>query len=126
MQYPEISVVVPCYKEAPVNWEKCIAIYEYLKQSFERFEIILVTDGSPDQTRENIIRLGNARPEIPLILIPFREKSRQRRGCQSRCSCLQIIVLFFIDADLTISITELKKFIPALDSADIVIASRLV
>ena len=126
MQYPEISVVVPCYKEAPVIEKNVLAIYEYLKQNFERFEIILVTDGSPDQTRENIIRLGNARPEIPLILIPFAKNQGKGAAVKAGVLASKYDPVLFIDADLTISITELKKFIPALDSADIVIASRLV
>lgn len=126
MRYPEISVVVPCYKEAEVIETNIRTLSDYLKERFDRFEIIVVTDGSPDQTRENIEQLGNTRPEIPIILIPFVKN--QGKGAAVRAGILasKYDPVLFIDADLTIPIDELEKFILALESADMAIASRLV
>lgn len=126
MRYPEISVVVPCYKEAEVIETNIRTLSDYLKERFERFEIIVVTDGSLDQTKENIEHLGNARPEIPIILIPFVKNQGKGSAVKAGILASKYDPVLFIDADLTIPINELEKFIPALESADMVIASRLV
>lgn len=46
-QSPKVSVVVPCYK---VEGELECCVNSILKQTFKAFELILVDDGSPDQT----------------------------------------------------------------------------
>lgn len=126
MPFNQISVVVPCYKEAGIIEANIQTLYDYLKESFEFFEIIIVTDGSPDGTRENVERYGNAHPYVPLILVPFA--ANQGKGAAVKAGVLvsKYDPVLFIDADLTIPIQELKKFISAIASADIAIASRLV
>lgn len=126
MGFSEISVVVPCYKEAGVIEANIQTLYEYLKTSFASFEIIIVTDGSPDDTRKNVERYGNAHPEVPLILIPFAKNQGKGAAVKAGVLASKYDPILFIDADLTIPIHELKKFMSAIVSADIAIASRLV
>lgn len=126
MPYPEISVVVPCYKEAEVIEANLKTLDTYLKGHFERYEIIVVIDGSPDRTRENVERLGNARPEIPLVLLPFAKNQGKGAAVKAGVLASRYDPVLFIDADLTIPIEELEKFLTALQSADMAIASRLV
>ena len=47
LHHVEISIVVPCYKVEKAL-ERCVE--SILKQTFDAFELILVDDGSPDQT----------------------------------------------------------------------------
>lgn len=126
MLHKEISVVIPCYREAEVIESTLCSIYAYLKEHFERFEIIVVTDGSPDDTRKNIERLGAVQPEIPLILIPFGKNQGKGAAVKAGVLASHYDPVLFIDADLTISIDELEEFVPALETADIAIASRLI
>lgn len=126
MQFDQISVVVPCYKEAEVIENTIKTLNEYLKGHFLHFEIIVVTDGSPDYTKENVERFGNAHPEIPLILIPFGKNQGKGAAVKAGVLVSKYDPILFIDADLTIPIQELEKFISAIASADIAIASRLV
>jgi dolichyl-phosphate beta-glucosyltransferase len=126
MQFNQISVVVPCHKEAEVIEKNIQTLYDYLKGRFERFEIIVITDGSPDNTRENIERFGNAHPDIPLVLIPFATNQGKGAAVKAGVLASQYDLILFIDADLTIPISELEKFTSAIQSADIAIASRLV
>lgn len=54
MEFPLISVIVPIYKvEAYI--EKCLT--SIMAQTYERLEVILVDDGSPDQSMEKAKRL---------------------------------------------------------------------
>lgn len=126
MKYPEISVVVPCYKESMVIEENVIAIFSYLFEHFERFEIIVVTDGSPDDTATKVRMLGLKQPNIPLKLISFKRNQGKGAAVKEGVLATQYDPVLFIDADLTIPISELGKFMPTLEISDIAIASRLV
>src|SRR3989344_56810 len=106
MRYLEISVVVPCYKEAEVIERNILLIYEYLRAHFERCEIIIVTDGSPDNTKENVERLGNASPEIPILLIPFVKNQGKGTAVKAGILASKYDPVLFVDADLTIPINE--------------------
>lgn len=125
MKYPEISVVVPCYKEAEVITANIHILFEYLKEHFERFEIIIVTDGSPDDTASKVHELGQAHPEIPLTLISFKKNQGKGAAVKEGVLASKYELVLFIDADLTIPINELEKFMSAIETADVAIASRL-
>lgn len=122
----EISVIIPCYKEAEVIEQNLRTVDDYLKSRFERYEIIVVVDGSPDATKHNIERLAVTEPGIPLRLITFRSNHGKGAAVKSGVLASKHDLVLFIDADLTIPIKELDKFLSALHSADIAIASRLV
>lgn len=126
MKHPEVSIVVPCYREATIIEESILVLFSYLSRHFERFEIIIVTDGSPDETLAKVQSLGQEHPDIPLKLISF--KKNQGKGAAVKEGVLASVYdpVLFIDADLTIPIEELGKFMTALESSDIAIASRLV
>ncbi len=125
MKYPEISVVVPCYKESTVIEETLDTLSRVLENSFERLEIIMVTDGSPDDTAEKIQRYGQSHPDLPLTLISFKQNQGKGAAVKEGVLAARYDPVLFIDADLTIPIEELEKFLPTLESADIAIASRL-
>jgi len=126
MHFREISVVIPCYKEEEVITANILTISEYLSQHFDRYEIIVVTDGSPDRTKENVEQCGRTHPTIPLILIPFAINQGKGAAVKEGVFASKYDPVLFIDADLTISIKELEPFVTALESADMAIASRLV
>ncbi len=45
----KVSIIIPCYKQSHFLSD---AIESCLKQSYPNFEIIVVNDGSPDNTSE--------------------------------------------------------------------------
>lgn len=126
MKHQEISVIVPCYKESSVIEETIVTIFSYLQQNFEHFEIIVVTDGSPDDTARKVQALGKKRPDIPLVLISFKKNQGKGAAVKEGVLASRYELVLFIDADLTIPIEGLDKFLPATETSDIAIASRLV
>ena len=124
--HPEISVIIPCYKEAEVIRDNILAVSEFLRARFTRFEIIVITDGSPDGTAAIATKLKEERSDIPLKVFSFTQN--RGKGAAVRAGVLKSSFdpVMFIDADLTIPIEELETFFPALSNADIVIASRLL
>lgn len=61
---PEISVIIPCY-----NQEKYIAecLESVFAQTFKDYEIIVINDGSTDNSEEIIKKYMQKHPEIKLI-----------------------------------------------------------
>ena len=53
MQYPLVSIIVPCYKQAAYLPE---TIDSVLKQTYPNWECVIVNDGSPDNTDEIVHR----------------------------------------------------------------------
>lgn len=49
MSTPQVSIIVPCYKQAHFLQE---SLQSVLDQSFENWECVIVNDGSPDNTEE--------------------------------------------------------------------------
>lgn len=125
MKYPEISVVVPCYQESAVIENTLSSLATYLAKHFERFEIVVVTDGSPDNTREKVQLFGQAHPKIALTLISFQKNRGKGAAVREGVLSSRYNFILFIDADLTIPIEELEKFLPSMQSSDLAIASRL-
>lgn len=123
--FPSLSIIIPCYKEREVITSNVSAIYEFVRTRFEKCEIIVVTDGSPDGTNDAVERLKQTRPEIPLRLIAFTKNRGKGAAVRAGFLAAQHEFVLMIDADLTISITELENFMPAILHADMAIASRL-
>ncbi len=125
MNNREISVVVPCYKESAIIEESISKLFSYLKEHFERFEIIVVTDGSPDDTAEKVQAFGKQHSDVPLKLISFKKNCGKGAAVKEGVLSSQYSLVLFIDADLTVPIEELEKFLPSMETCDIAIASRL-
>lgn len=60
-QTPEVSVIVPCYKQA-IFLDECIS--SVIGQTFRNWECIIVDDGSPDNTEEIAKEWCNKDPRI--------------------------------------------------------------
>lgn len=125
MKHQEISVIVPCYREETVIQSNILALSSYLSSHFVTFEIICVTDGSPDGTVLQLQSLGHKHPEIPLTLISFKQNQGKGAAVKEGVLAAHYDPVLFIDADLTIPIEELDKFMLALETSNIAIASRL-
>lgn len=85
-----VSVIIPTYNRWPML---CDAIESVLTQSYKRFELIVVDDGSEDGTVERLARYGSA----------LRAISQPRRGVAAarnlgaRWSCGRYLA--FLDSD---------------------------
>ncbi len=121
-----ISIVIPCYKEREVIAPNVLTIHAYVSERFEQHEIIVVTDGSPDGTADAVVELKQSHPEISLQHIAFPKNRGKGAAVRAGFLAAQYEFVLMIDADLTISIAELDNFFPAIEHADMAIASRLV
>jgi len=126
MKNTKISVITPCFNEGKNIQKNIKKIDDYLAPRFDQYEIIVVNDGSRDNTGSELAKLQD---EIQLKVIDNAEN--QGKGGAVRDGMLassgENEVAMFLDSDLGIPIEELEKFISEIGNGnDIVIASRFV
>ncbi len=126
IMFSSLSIIIPCYKEREVIATNLFILDEFVRTRFERYELIVVTDGSPDGTPEEIERLRTEHPSLPIQHIRFPKNRGKGAAVRAGFQAATGDLILMIDADLTIAITELTQFLSAIEQADIAIASRLV
>lgn len=118
-----LSIVVPCYNEAKNIRQSLLAIEEFLREQKWTFEIIVVDDGSVDETLSIASEIAKGKKEYRIIANPHKGK-----GFAVRTGVLAAEgdLILFTDADLAVPIVELKKLIVwVLDQGfDVAIGSR--
>ena len=113
----EISIVIPAYNEVDRIENSLIEINKYCKKKFKKYEIIVVDDGSNDDTVTIAKRYG-ARV--------LKNELNMGKGYSVRKGILEAKydLVLFTDSDLATPINELDKFLKTIKEYDIVIASR--
>jgi dolichyl-phosphate beta-glucosyltransferase len=118
-----ISVVIPAYNEEKRIAPTLALIHDYLGRNAERFEIIVVDDGSSDKTAEMVSAVAAEKGGIRLLTSP----ENRGKGFSVRRGVLEASgeLILMSDADLSTPIEEVEKFIPWIEQGfDVVIGSR--
>lgn len=125
-----LSVIVPAYNEAGRLPVTLIGIDRYLSNKNFSYEIVVVNDGSTDNTAEIVRRFLPVIQNLKLI----DNAINQGKGAAVRTGMLAANgdLCLFMDADNSTAISEIEKLLPyfSLDGSgydyDIVIGSRAV
>jgi dolichyl-phosphate beta-glucosyltransferase len=121
---PELSVVIPAYNESHYIPDTLWAIKDYLSAGNLTHEIIVVDDGSRDDTAK---AANSLRKSISGLKVISNETNRGK-GYAVRRAVLEAIgnLILMCDADQSAPIQELDKLHPPIKeaTADIVIGSR--
>ncbi|RME42720.1 MAG: glycosyltransferase family 2 protein, partial [Caldilineae bacterium] len=119
---PYLSVVIPAYNEAVRLPRTLTTVLDYLEQQPYRVEVLVVDDGSTDNTVALAEEIARQHPNVRIIRNDHRGK-----GYTVRTGMLagQGKYLLFSDADLAVPIEEVEKLLPHLEAGyDVVIGSR--
>lgn len=106
MLKPSLSIIIPCYNCSGTLEE---AVGSCFVQGLDNFEIVMVDDGSTDDTRVVMRELANKHPEIKLF---YHDKNRgggATRNTAIEKSAAEII--FCLDSDDILPLSTLLKML---------------
>jgi dolichyl-phosphate beta-glucosyltransferase len=118
-----LSVVVPAYNESDRIVPTLAKLSGYLSRQPYTSEVLVVDDGSEDDTTDLVERFGADEPRVRLVRAPHRGKGGAvKRGMLEATGDFR----FLCDADLSMPVDELAKFLPgdAPEGVDVAIGSR--
>ena len=118
------SVIIPA-------WNESENILQALKASIKAFdgfgkpyEILVIDDGSTDDTAKKTNKIAQAHPEIKLI--SHSHNQGKGKAIQTGMQQAQGKIRLFLDCDLSVSPTAFARMIPLFEKNDIVIGSRRI
>ena len=105
---PDISVIIPAYKEGERIGRTLLEIRDYFLHSEKSYEIVVVVDGSPDNTAEIAQNYAEQIPQLRVInnLKNHGKGYVVRQGLLSARGEWRL----FMDADGSTAITHLDTF----------------
>ena len=120
---PTYSIVIPAYNESTRLGASLEKVLTYVHMQRWDAEVIVVNDGSRDNTAEIVLHSMAKDPIVKLLENP----GNRGKGFSVRNGVLNALgrIILFTDADLSAPIEEAPRLLGALDAgADIAIGSR--
>jgi dolichyl-phosphate beta-glucosyltransferase len=118
----DLSIVIPAYNEEKRITATLESIFEFLKNRSRKFEIIVVDDGSSDNTAAIVENLKDIHPELKLV----RNGVNRGKGFSVRNGVAESSGQYclFTDADSSSPVENILLFLPFAGENKIVIGSR--
>ena len=124
MNEPFLSIIVPAYNEESRILQSLQRLLEHLKSQSYAGEVLVVSDGSTDDTSRITNELAEAHPNLRLI-----EREHRGKGHAVKVGMLEARGAYRLlcDADQAMPVEEIPKFLPPVRSdVDVAIGSREV
>jgi glycosyltransferase involved in cell wall biosynthesis len=121
----KLSIVIPAYKEAERIGKTLADIHEFLAAQPYTAEVLVVVDGSPDNTAAVVAGLQKQYPEIRLI----NNTENKGKGAVVKQGMLAATgdIRLFMDADGSTAVDHITSFLPYFEQGfDLVIGSRRI
>ncbi|HHX66341.1 MAG TPA: glycosyltransferase family 2 protein [Chloroflexi bacterium] len=117
-----LTVSMPAYNEAENIAEMIDRVRQIVAPMVDDLEIIVVNDGSRDNTGEIVREISRQDPRVRLIEHPVNlgYGAAVRDGVWAATRDL----IFFTDSDLQFDLSEIRRFLPRIAEADMVVGYR--
>jgi len=116
---PRISIIIPAFNEETLIGVTLSAIQEALKEEEESYEIIVVDDGSVDNTAD-VARKAGAQ------VITHERNLGYGKSLLSGFKQARGDIIVFFEANLSFNPQDIKKLIKNVEEADLTIGSRYI
>lgn len=113
-----LSIIIPAYNEADRLGDSLKTISDYLGQTNPAAEIIVVDDGSSDQTAKVAEQILAAKPEIASRVIRYEQNRGKGHAVKTGLLAARGDIALFSDADLSTPIDETPKLIEPIESGE--------
>lgn len=122
-QLTSLSIFVPAFNEARNIEETIQDALQYAPQVAKRYEVIVIDDGSRDETGEIAARYAAGNPHVRLIT--HSENRGYGAAVKSGIKAAKYDWIFFTDSDRQFHFSELPRFVSLHPKADIIVGRRL-
>jgi glycosyltransferase involved in cell wall biosynthesis len=119
---PSISLVLPAYNEADNIEPMVVEATPALEANSDSHEIIVVDDGSADETAAVTRRVMESYPNVRLVEHPVNKGFGA--AVFSGFTSAEKDWIFYTDADRQFVLSELERFVPYMDEADLIAGYR--
>lgn len=118
---PFLSLIIPAYNEEQRLPESLAKIEGFVRSQTYATEVLIIENGSTDRTLEAAQSFANQHPNFSAHHTDQRGKGLAvRHGMLSARGQFRMM----LDADLSMPVDQIPRFLPPQQSADVVIASR--
>lgn len=117
-----LAVVLPAYNEEAIIEKTVLVVATALQKWTADFEIVVVNDGSKDQTCQIVEQLIVNEPRIRLINHP--ENKGYGAALVTGFHAVSKDLVFFMDSDGQFDIDDLEHFFPLIENFDAVLGYR--
>ncbi len=118
----ELSFVIPAYNEEVFIEDTLGSLDLVIKEKTLQYEIVVVDDGSKDQTFTKALQYSKRNGHVRVI----RYARNVGKGFAIKTGVMESIgdVVIFVDGDMEIDLNTITSYIKALKDSDIVIATK--
>ena len=124
MYQNSISFVLPVYNEQDNIKKSVDSAFDFLNNNFSDFEIIVVDDGSMDNT-ESLCRELSCQYKDRLVVLKHQHNRGYGAALRTGLFSAKHDLIFYTDADNQFDINEISKFMENIDNYDLVIGYRM-
>jgi glycosyltransferase involved in cell wall biosynthesis len=113
-----ISIIVPAYNEAVRLGKSLGTILDYLNERGGESELIVVDDGSSDDTVRVAEESLKSAGRVSTLVIPVRPNRGKGHAVRAGLLAANAPIALFTDADLSTPITEIPKLVGPIESGE--------
>lgn len=123
---PEVSIVIPAYNESERLGGPLSTILQFISKTRLAAEVIVVDDGSSDDTMRVAERIFQSAPEIKSKAIRYEQNRGKGFAVKTGLLAADADFALFTDADLSTPIEEISKLMEPLQNGetDVAFGSR--
>jgi glycosyltransferase involved in cell wall biosynthesis len=107
-EVPLLSVVIPAHNEATHIEKNLLHVLNYLHSKKRAFEVVVVNDGSSDNTFDIVETLARSHPE--LVVVSYLKNAGKGNALQKGIAASKGRFVLIADADLELPIEQTELF----------------
>lgn len=119
---PEISIVIPAYNESERLVAPLRTLLKFVENSERSIEVIVVDDGSSDNTSDVARRIAADKPEAPVNTIRYEQNRGKGFAVKTGLMAAKADIALISDADLSTPIEEMAKLVDPIRNGEFDVA----